>query len=215
MTTDNINQANEADVVPKGFWRNAKGGFDPVSRIKDVDKLRDELVKRLCAIAEQESGVLTRLRQEAMAEVSEFIRVSAQLHGVKFRGEAGKGGVTLVSYDGKWKVQRSCGESIGFTEGVYVAKQLMEECLQAWGKGVNHNYRAVTDSAYELDASGRLSVSRLMGLRQPKIDDPKWHQALKILDESMYAVSSKMYIRFFKRDENGQYQPIPLDLTRV
>lgn len=215
MTTEVINQAEEADVVPKGFWRNAKGGFDPVSRIKDVDKLRDALVKSLCATAEEQSGVLTKLRQQAMAEVSEFIRLSAELHGAKFRGEAGKGGVTLFSYDGKYKVQRSCGESIGFTEGAQVAKQLMDECLQTWGKGSSHNYRAIVNSAFETDASGGLSVSRLMALRKPKIDDPKWQQALQILDESMVAVSSKMYIRFFKRNEHGEYQPIPLDLTRV
>ncbi|HDL4195665.1 TPA: DUF3164 family protein, partial [Mannheimia haemolytica] len=45
--------------------------------------------------------------------------------------------------------------------------------------------------------------------------DARWNQAMTAISDSVQVIGSKGYIRFYKRDENGKYQPISLDMAGV
>ena len=79
---------NEAQVksIPAGYWEDAKGNLVPVSRIADVDKVRDKLVKKLCDQAKKQSSILADVKGEAFAEIDAFLDACAGEYGVKLRG---------------------------------------------------------------------------------------------------------------------------------
>ena len=84
-------------------------------------------------------------------------------YGVKHGGK--KGNITLVSFDGKYKVTRRVQDRVIFDERLIAAKALIDECLKDWSKGSNANIKALVNNAFAVDSEGAVSVARVMGLK--------------------------------------------------
>ena len=87
-------------TVPKGYWEAADGSLVPESKVKNLDKARDEVVRRLVAAAQELSVQMESFRRLSLTEIETFVEMSAATYGVTVRGAAGKGNVTLTSFDG-------------------------------------------------------------------------------------------------------------------
>lgn len=209
---------NEAQVksIPAGYWEDAKGNLVPVSRIADVDKIRDKLVKKLCDQAKKQSSILADVKGEAFAEIDAFLEACAGEYGVKLRGAVGKGNLTLTTYDGKFKVQRAVSDNVTFDERLQIAKALIDERVHSWSKGANKNLQAMVSQAFDTDKEGKVNVGKVLALRRLKIEDEEWAKAMTLIADAMKVVSSKNYVRFYERnDATGEYQPIQLDIAGV
>lgn len=210
------NETIQKNAEHKGYWEDAKGNLIPVARIKDIDKKRDSLVTDLCMLAKKHSEVLRDFKLETMTDIAEFAQISADEYGATLRGAAGKGNVTLLTFDGRYKVQRATAETIAFDERLQVAQALISECIHVWSKGSNKNIQALVNQAFQTDQEGKVSAGRVLALRKLDIDDPKWLQAMNAIADSMRVSSSKSYVRFYERnDATGDYLPISLDVAAV
>lgn len=202
----------EVNGVP--HMQNSQGYLVPVDRVDPVDKLRDETVREIVSRAEELSGCLREERTKMLDSVAALVAIAGDQYGAKIGGE--KGNVTLHSYDGSLKVQRAMQDRITFDERLQAARALINECLRDWSEGANANLRAIVDAAWETDKDGNVSTSRILGLRSIKVkDDKRWDQAMKALMDSMQVVYSKSFIRVYKKDAYGEFQPIPLDIAKV
>ena len=127
--------------IPEGYWRNARGGLDPIETIKPIDRARDELVRELIEGAKALSGDVSRYRAKALGDIASFVQLSAEQYDARLGGT--KGNVTLVSYDGRYKVLRAIAETLSFDERLQAAKALIEECLTEWTQGARPELRAI------------------------------------------------------------------------
>lgn len=201
-------------TIPSGYWADANGGLIPVSKIKDIDKARTAVVVQLCEQAKQESARLMGFKTTAMNDIAGFIEKSLAAYEVKHGGK--KGNVTLVSFDGRYKIVRQMQESITFDERLQAAKALIDECIQTWSKGSNANIKVLVNDAFQVDSQGKISTGRVLGLRRLDIADEKWLMAMQAIGDSMRVSSTKPYIRFYERDTNtGDYFPISLDVAAI
>lgn len=200
-------------TIPNGYWEDANGALIPVSKIKDIDKDRHRTVSALCEQAKQQSATLLDFKTTAMQAVSEFIDRSLAAYDVKHGGK--KGNVTLISFDGRYKIVRQMQESIVFDERLQAAKALIEECIQSWSRGSNANIKVLVNDAFQVDQQGKISTGRVLGLRRLEITDEKWLHAMQAIGDSMQVASTKPYIRFYERDGSGTYCPINLDVAAV
>ncbi len=199
--------------IPKGYWEAADGSLIHESKVKDIDKARDKAVRTMVDQALQLSEAIAQFKLAALAEIEGFVERSAAEYGVKKMGGK-KGNVTLVSHDGRFKVLRAIQESIVFDERLQVAKALIDERVHVWAKGANKNIQALVNHAFQVDKEGKISTGRVLGLRQLKIDDPGWTQAMDAISDSMRAASAKQQLRFYRRnDATGEYLPIPLAVS--
>lgn len=204
----------EEKTIPPGYWENANGALIPVSKIKEIDKERHRVVSQLCDEAEKQSATLLAFKTTAMHEVQQFIDHSLAEYDVRAGGK--KGNVTLVSFDGRFKIVRQMQESLAFDERLQAAKALIDECIHSWSKGSNANIKMMVNHAFQVDQEGQVSTGRVLGLRSLKITDEKWLEAMRAIADSMRVVSSKPYIRFYKRDDaTGAYYAINLDVAAV
>ena len=126
-----------------------------------------------------------------------------------------KGNVTLISFDGRYKVVRQIQESLVFDERLMAAKALIDECIQVWSKGSNAHIKLLVNDAFQVDQAGKINTGRVLGLRRAKIDDEKWQRAMAAIGDSIQVAGSKPYIRFYERDANGVYQAINPDMAAV
>lgn len=206
--------SEQKETVPAGYWKDANGSLVPVAKIKEIDKLRHQCVTRLAEAAKRASAELVSFKLIAMQEVQEFVERSLAQYEVKHGGK--KGNITLVSFDGRFKISRTMQDSITFDERLQAAKALVDECVKAWSKGSNDNIKVLVNNAFQVDKAGSVNVGRILNLRTLKIDDEKWLRAMTAISDSMKVHSTKPYIRFYEMDERaGDYVPISLDVAAL
>lgn len=176
---------------------NADGAYVPLERIRDVDLLRDRLVREGCGRARELGGALAAFRLAMAADIGAFADASAEEHGVKLRGR--KGGFSLLSYDGLLKIVVDNDDLVAVNEKVSVAREAVFGCVRRWSEGVNANLAEVVRRAFETDKRGHLSLARLLALRSYRIDDPEWEAAMEALGQGLTVYGSKTYIRYYER----------------
>ncbi len=199
--------------IPEGYRENANGDLVLIANIKEIDLLRDELVVGIAARAREKSGELAEFKTSVMAEVDAFVQESAARFKAKLGGT--KGNLSLMSFDGRFKVVVAQQDSITFDERLQVAKALIDKCIKKWSDGADANLLALVNDAFQVDKTGNVSIRRVLGLRQLDIDDRDWKKAMDAISESVQVVGSKSYLRVYERSETGDYLPISLDVAGV
>lgn len=191
------------------FMKNAQGAFIPIENVKPVDKLRDDLVKNLMYKTKGVQKIIEDHRNICWEDIKAFLEISASEHNVKYGGE--KGNITLLSYDGKYKVIIANQDYISFNEKLQIAKDLIDECIRKWAKGADKNLLALVNDAFKVDKQGKISTEKILGLRRLEINDFTWNEAMKAITESITVEDSKRYIRFYeRREKDGKYEHISL-----
>jgi hypothetical protein len=201
----------DAALVLEGYMENAKGHMIPIAKVKAVDVLRDEEVISMIKMAKVLNEDMRRVKNRLFASFNDFVALSAQGYGVELGGK--KGNTTLLSFDGKYKVQLAVSENIVFDERLQVAKKLIDECLTEWTQGSNDNIKALINQAFQVDKEGKISTHRVLGLRSLDMNDGKWDRAMDAISDAIQVTDTKEYIRFYERDAQGKYQQISLDFS--
>ena len=201
-------------TLPDGYLKDAQGRLVPQELVKDIDLARDELVGELVDKAHKVQQSLTQFKCSALGDIQAFVELSAERYGAKLGGN--KGNVTLMSYDGRYKVQRSVNEYITFDERLQVAKELVDECIHEWVQGSRPEIKALVEDAFQTDKQGKISTSRVLGLKRLNIPDETWQQAMQAITDSIQITGSTTYIRLYERiGDSEQFRPIPLDIAAL
>lgn len=196
------------------YMKDASGRLVPIRLVSDIDKQRDELVQEIVGHAQEVNKAIGNFKNKTFGDIEAFIDLSAEKYGVKMGGQ--KGNVTLMSYDGRYKVQRAISENLVFDERLQVAKELIDECIHKWTQGTNDNIRALVEHAFQTDKEGKINTARIFSLLKLEIKDAGWQNAMEAIKDSIQVAGSKSYIRIYERiglSEN--YQAIPLDIAAV
>lgn len=200
--------------VPEGYLKNPQGYLVPVDQVKPLDLLRDQTVQMIVEKAKAQSKLLAAFKAETFSDVDQFIDVSASTYDVKMGGK--KGNVTLMSFDGRFKVQRQIAETLAFDERLQIAKELIDECITEWSVGSRSEIQVLINDAFQVDKEGRVSTSRIFGLRRLNISDEKWLRAMQAIADSTQVHASKSYIRVYERvGDTDAWQPIVLDIAAL
>lgn len=200
-------------INPAGYMRDACGNLIARENVRDIDLARNDLVNELAAKALELHERLTAFKASALGDIDSFVELSAERYGVKLGGK--KGNVTLDTFNGQFRIERQVAEHIAFDEGLQAAKALIDECLREWTQGGNANVRTLVDHAFRVDKKGKLNTGAILGLRRLKIDDERWSRAMTAISESITVMGTCMYVRVYRRDENGRYNLIALDMAAL
>ncbi len=200
--------------IPPGYRKDAQGRLIAGETIKPIDLARDQLVSELVAGARAVREHLRSYKVRAFQDIAAFVQLSAEEYGVHLGGN--KGNVSLLSFDGRYKVLRAISGDIVFDERLQAAKMLIDECLRDWTEGARAELRTLISDAFRVDQQGNIRTGNVLALRRLDITDPRWLRAMKAIGEAVQVVGSKSYIRVYERDDaSGQYLPISLDIAGV
>lgn len=202
---------NTPAVLPKGYMQDASGRLVPVETVKAIDIERDKLVADIVAKAKTLSSQIATFKGAAFGDIGAFVELSAEQYGTRVGGN--KGNVTLMSFDGRYKVLRAISEHLRFDERLMAAKGLIDECIHDWAQGSTPELQVLVNDAFNVDKQGNINTVRVLALRRLEIADERWQLAMKAISESIQVVGSKTYLRIYERDAKGEYQPIALDVS--
>ena len=201
------------ETIPTGYRKDQQGRLIANDQIKPIDQARDELTIEIVNKALALRKVLQDFKRSTFDDIAAFVQLSAEQYRVQLGGK--KGNVTLMSFDGRYKVLRAIQESISFDERLQAAKALIDECLTEWTEGARSELRALINDAFRVDQAGNIRIAQVLGLRRLEINDDRWQRAMTAIGDAVQVVGSKTYVRVYERDDDGQYQPISLDLAGV
>lgn len=200
--------------IPPGFRQDGQGRLIPESMIKPIDIERDRLVHHLVDRASELSTELADFKQMAFGDIRAFIDMSFEEYGAKVGGK--KGNVTLLSFDGRYKIQLAVQESIALDERLQAARALIDECLREWTQGARPEVVTLVNDAFRADTKGEIRTARVLALRRLEIQDERWQRAMTAIGEACQVVGSKSYIRIYERvGDTDQYQAISLDIASL
>lgn len=200
--------------IPDGYRQDAQGRLVPEVLIKPIDLERDRLVVELVKDAINLNKRLAEFKATAFGDVRAFIEMSFDEYGARIGGK--KGNVTLISFDGAYKLQIAVQDSIVFDERLQAARSLIDECLSEWTQGARPEVVALINDAFRTDTKGEIRTARVLALRRLDIDDERWKRAMKAIGEAVQVASSKEYLRIYERfGDADEYRPIPLDIAGV
>jgi len=197
----------------QNYMTDSQGREVPVSMIKNIDILRDQAVRDIAKEAIEMKSVLMAFKKRIRETIMAFVEKSAKEYDVKMGGK--KGNLSLLSYDGKYKLVIAMNDNLVFDERLQVAKEIIGKCLDKWSKGARDEIRILVNDAFQVDKTGKISTSRVLGLRRLNIQDPDWKKAMTAITESVQVTGTKQYLRIYERDANGEYQMIPLDVAAL
>lgn len=200
-------------VLPEGYMLDRKSRLVPISQISDFDLEMDAFVRAQVAEAFEENARIKAFKAKSFNECYAWLDLVAEKYG-KTRGGA-KGNVTFPSYDGSEQICIAVQDSLTFGPELQIAKELIDECISEWSVDANENLRAIILDAFAVDKEGQLSTSRILSLRRIKIDDPRWHQAMEAISESLQVAVSKTYINFRRKNSEGKLVNIPINIAAV
>lgn len=204
----------ETKTIPEGYMQDAKGALWPKDTVREIDLVRDELVREIVARAKEQSEQLAKFKAGVFGDIEAFVQLSGEKYGVKMGGA--KGNVSLLSFDGRYKLQRAVAESLAFDERLQIAKELIDQCIHEWSTGSRAEIRALVNDSFQVDKEGRVNAARILSLRRLDITDEKWGKAMQAISESIQVAGSKTYFRVYERvGDTDQYRPISLDIAAV
>ncbi|UZE61629.1 DUF3164 family protein [Aeromonas veronii] len=206
-----MQEAQTSSTTP--MRQNAQGHWVPENLIAPADKLRDEVVMGIIAAAREQRAQLAAFKIGAMQQIADFVDLSAEQYGVAWGGT--KGNVTLLSFDGRYKLIRAVGERRKFDERIQAAKALIDQCIERWSDGASSEIRALVDHAFRVSKSGHIDVNQVLSLRQLNIDDPDWLLAMQAAVDAIQVTGTSQYLRLYERDAHGRYIQMSLDLAKV
>lgn len=194
-----------------GYMKDSKGRLVPVEMVKPIDRTRDQLVKEILGKAQVLASQLANFKAQAMADIKAFIDLSLNEYQVNYGGT--KGNVTLTSFDGEYQVVLAVADRLAFDERLQAAKALIDECLVSWTAGARPELKALVDNAFQVDKAGKINTGRVLGLRKLDIKDPKWLKAMEAIQDSITVTETKEYIRIYRRNKDGDYDLVNLDVA--
>lgn len=200
-------------TIPEGYRLNALGHLVPEDLIKPIDKLRDDVVMKIVNNAKAQRKAMAEFKIESMAEIADFVDLSASEYGVEYGGA--KGNVSLPSFDGMYQVRRAVGDHRIFDERIQAAKKILDDLVIRWGANADPKIKAIINHAFRVNKQGRIDVNQVLSLRQIDIDDPEWQSAMAAIADSIQVSSTSQYLRIYERQPDGQYQQIGLDIAKV
>lgn len=195
------------------YREDARGALVPVSAIRPIDLMRDDLVNELFAAIEPKAQAYAESKQKGIETVRTFVDVSAAEFDVK---PSKKGNVTLTSLDGKRRVLVAMQDVLTFDERLHAAKALIDQCLEEYSIGANANLKVIVQQAFDVNKEGNISTAKVLALRSYNIQDEKWQRAMRALTDSLTVHVSREYIRLYRRDEaSGEYVRVDADTGRA
>lgn len=206
-----MQEAQTSNTTP--MRQNAQGHWVPENLIAPADKLRDEVVMAIIAAAREQRSLLAAFKIGAMQQIADFVDLSAEQYGVAWGGT--KGNVTLLSFDGRYKLIRAVGEHRKFDERIQAAKTLIDQCIARWSDGASPKLRALVDHAFRVSKAGHIDVNQVLSLRQLNIEDADWEQAMQAIADAIQVTGTSQYLRLYERDGQGRYVQMSLDLAKL
>ena len=192
------------------YMKDINGDEVNVKYVNAYDKARDRVSRRILKRFVEERKRMEALLKDSLADLDSLMKLKDSL--------GDRGNFQTQSFDGLIQVEVRQQYNVYLDERVIKARELMIDYVNHVLEKVNGVdvtvLRRLVDSAFRANSLGFLPVSKIHELKRMVVNDPRWQEAIKILEEAMKPVKGKRYLNCAtRRSTQGDFQTIRLDLA--
>jgi hypothetical protein len=188
---------------------------EKIRKQKQYEEMREQSVVGMCNVAIRHSEELAMFKHMAFDTMNQFYTMMIKYGNVQ---NDAKGNFTIYSNDKRFKVLFCKNVAKGFDERGNLAESKLKEFLESFVKKRDlASYDIIICLLERNKVSGDFDaglIGRLFQL-EDKFDHPLWKEAISLFKESYTERSSTEYIRFYKMNETGGYDIIPLSFSNI
>ena len=203
-------EATHPQVVD-GRMEDDLGSLVLLRNIEEAELLEHDLVLSIACIWEGLSGKIERFKRNNFQDVTTFVDLLFEKYKAKRGGT--EGNMTFTTYNRGYKLQIAIQKTIDFGPEIAVAKEKMLQAAKEMAGENNDLETIVTASFTTID--GRLRVAEILRLCGHKVNNVAWNEAVKIVKDAIEVISKKKQIRLYRREENGKYVAVTLDIAAI
>ena len=197
-------------MKPISTMRDSNGNDIPLKYVSKYDKAKDKAVRRILVRFKNTRSMLESVVSQTIAELQALAQTKETL--------GAKGNFSARSFDGLIQVSIRQQYNILLDERVVHARELMLGYVTGVLAKVGGNdakaLRLIVAEAFKANAQGFLSTAKIMALLRMEIDNPDWHEAKRILQDSIKPQKGKRYLICETRpDTQHDFSAIRLDIA--
>jgi hypothetical protein len=207
-----IKQQKPADIL----WADETGNQIPYNRTTPYERAAERKVCALTKEAVRLNELLTAFKTNLKTNADELYEAFLAENNGNPLGK-GKGGITLYNFDRSIKIEVSVNEQITFDDNLIgLAKQKLDDLLNDGLSAAKDFIKPLVMDAFST-IGGKLDTKRVLGLRRyaSKITDPRYTEAMQLIDKAIRKPKSKEYYCVWVKDEHGEYQDVQLNLSKI
>lgn len=197
-------------------WVDESGMEIPITRITTHEKLCERECARMLKRAQKLNSDLTAFKAAALDTAQKLYESFLAEYDKEQIGQ-GKGNMTFYNFDRSIKLEVSVNELITFDDNlIKLAKEELDSFLASSIGGTDSFIKDLILEAFAT-SRGRLDTKKILSLKKylNRIKDKRYHDAMKLIDESIRHVDSKTYLRVWERDKRGEYHAIDLNFSSI
>jgi len=188
----------------------SNGNAIPVKYVSSYDRQRDAVARRIHSRFVKGRKMLEQIVADSIQELDRLSRLKETL--------GDKGNFSAQSFDGLLRVSIRQRYNIFLDERVAKARELMlgyvDRLLSKVGDKEAKPLRLIINEAFRANSQGFLSTSKIFSLLRMEIDDPDWHQAKEILQDSIKPQKGKRYLACdVRKSTQADFTTIRLDIA--
>lgn len=173
-------------------------------------KNRDQTIMNLCLKAIGISQMLDEFNKiafKSMENQSEALNTYGKLR------KNSKGGFTLTTEDGEYRVQYKYNADSYYDERADKAAELLKDFINDFIKKKDRGAADIIMDLLARNNKGQLEYGRISKLygREKDYTDPRWVEAIQLFKDSYQVRDSKYQLYFYKRNAKNEYEVINLN----
>ncbi|MCD4828824.1 MAG: DUF3164 family protein [Candidatus Cloacimonetes bacterium] len=188
----------------------AEGREIPEKLLRPDVVQRDRVVRKLSKRAARLNAMIAKEKAKICEELADYLAdMAAEV------GETWKGNATLQSFDARLKVEFRRRDQIAFGPELQLAEQKFNAFIERRAEGSDEAICVLVKDSFNANNKGAIPIGRIMRLRKFKFDDPDWEAAMALIDKAIDVVSTKDYISFYEKADDGKYVQTVLNFSAI
>ncbi len=207
-TTKAVAQRPEA---PDGFVYNAEGNLIAKSNISAVELRKDAFATSMVEQVKEQQKRLIQFK-ENLATAFESFRVELlDQYDAKLHTRGSGDNVTVFSFDGRYKMTFKTPKLKTLGPEFEASRELAREWFHQNKDNAPHDLLLPAQEFY----TGEMSLNKALKFIGWKVQDPILVKAQAAAKDSMIVIGKKSYFNFYERGEDGEYQPVHLNFSKL
>ena len=200
-------------------WLNAAGDQVPYKFVPKSDITKEALASKVYKAAmatEAALATLYAMMNAAFAEISDMVNAEYELKNSK-KKQAIKGNITWFSFDRSLKIEANVNDIVKWDDALMTeAMKLLNIYISANMSEANELISGLVKSAFA-NAKGQIDTGKVFQLLkyEDKIKASSFQKACKLMRQAQAIDKTKLYMRIWEKEEDGQYRNINLNFSSI
>jgi hypothetical protein len=200
-----------APVAPEGFVYNAQGNLIAQCNIPASDLRKDAFVVGLVKQVKDHQDRLQKFKAHVVSAFESFRLEMHTQYNVKLHNRGTGDNVMMFSFNGQYKITYKTAKLKTLGPEHDAARELAREYYESQKDNIPHDVLLAVQDFFVSDASVANTI-KFIGM---PFKDATLIKAQEAAKDSLLIIGSKSYFNFYERDEQGEYQQVHLNFSKL